>query len=587
MLRDRPGMTGRRIETCCFPWGTAVVQAPPNKGCAPLYENGELWCCVGRPYFVGWSPDLDEPTAMMRAVRERWKQNNIKALAESLSGMYVIARCMDDSVEILTDQMGFRPVYSGEDHDQRLGAIGTHVEAVAHVSSRLTDYDPTSFAELLLHQQISFPHTSRHGVRELLPASITRVESTQDRPQTSTTSLWVPEEPATAAITEVDLVDRLTAALRGAASDVTRGLRRPACTLSGGWDSRAMLVVLQECCEIESITFQTQSNRESETARKVAKAAGVAHHVVQRSVDFYEDVLERSIDLLGTELRANAHGLCLVDSALHNAFDLIIGGQLCDTFLKDHFAVSGSRSVRQQSSRDGIAQIIRPELHDAIRERRERWRGVIAAFRPGTAVEWQCFWPASRQNDAGHNLGNSRLYASDSLFMHRDIVNYAAEFPVDWSTRTTVTKRAFLNLYGALANVPIAQTAQLPAAPETMAWPRHIARRLRGRLWRYLRRGARESSDWNDVQTSWVNWQSLQRSSPRWSVMRRKVLEQSQLDVLRSVLTESPERIIEEFQPSIGAMGNLIVMQIAQQLRRTHMDRTSLQPFPDHDLQTA
>jgi len=103
-LRDRPGLEQREIQTHAFPWGDAVVQVPPSKGCAPLYEDGELWCCVGRPYFVGWSPDLNEPTAMMRAVRERCNSGvGIRDLFESLSGMYVIARCTPDGGEILTD----------------------------------------------------------------------------------------------------------------------------------------------------------------------------------------------------------------------------------------------------------------------------------------------------------------------------------------------------------------------------------------------------------------------------------------------------------------------------------------------------
>lgn len=570
ILRDRPGLTERPIDTFTFAWGSVIVQRLVNPGCAPLYRKEELICCAGRPCLVGEESDLAQSDSVMRTVAGRWRERGAASVWQSLSGMYVMARCNASSVEIITDQMGFRPAYVGNDRDGGIVSIGTFVEGMAEICAGQDDYDTTSLAELLVYQQISYPYTSRRGIEELEPASVSKIDCKDPPFELRSRVIWRPAESSGEASSD-DLAGELKVAMREAAKDLTAGLQTPACTLSGGWDSRAMLAVLRECCDVEAITFQTRPNREIKTARMVAAAAGCPHHIVQRDSEYYVDLMERSVDLLGIELRANAHGLCLIDAGQTSRFDAIIGGQLCDTFLKDHFFTLEARSRSGQSS--SMENLIRTGVRAEMVDRREAWKHKIRQFRPTTADEWQCFWPASRQNDAGHNLGNSRLYASDSLFMHRKIVTYSASFPVTRYSRTTVTKRAFLDLFDDLAAIPLATTGQAP----TLAEPRRVAESLRRRWRRLLRRlllrKRSPSMDWNDVQHSWVNWEILQQAAPGWRVLRQRVMTEAPMEVLRSVLRQRPESILGTYQPALGAMGNLIVMQIAQQLRRTHTDQ--------------
>ena len=75
-----------------------------------------------------------------------------------------------------------------------------------------------------------------------------------------------------------------------------------------------------------AITYATGENRELDVARRVARAAGVEHHVAWRGEEFYADLMPRAVGLLGTELRGECHGFAIVDNGLAGEFDLVVAG---------------------------------------------------------------------------------------------------------------------------------------------------------------------------------------------------------------------------------------------------------------------
>ena len=118
--------------------------------------------------------------------------------------------------------------------------------------------------------------------------------------------------------------------------------------MSGGLDSRAVLAVLPQD-KVTAITYVTHENYETDTAQAVAKKFGCEHVFARRSEDYFTRLLlENGPAILGTERRAMLHGLCIPESGLSNKFDVILGGQLSDTYLKDHYMPKWQKSIFDQ-----------------------------------------------------------------------------------------------------------------------------------------------------------------------------------------------------------------------------------------------
>jgi len=599
-LRDRPGLQDRPVLCHEFDWGVVISQESANPFCAPLICEDELWCCAGRPYFSdGWCVGVSDDSTM-REVLRRWLSSGVEDVSRVLSGMYVIARCSAEGVDILTDQMGFRPVYTSYDTAGGLGSIGTLVEATAKAGGREYDFDEISLSELLIDGRITFPYTSRQGVTELGPCGIHRVSrSSSEKWRINSTTLWEPTERLSGCSRD-ELSEALEVILCKAGDDITRGLDRVAFTLSGGWDSRGILVSLPAALQAEAITFVTRENRESQIAHLVAETAGILHHYALRGSDYFAEMLPHSIDLIGMELRANANGYCIVENGFDRTFQLILGGQLCDTFLKDHFLPADIKEqfrpkhMRERIStllrnlgilpkrhprdridyRSAICALVRPDLVEAVHDRQRVRLAEVQRVRPESGVEWNQFWPASRQNDAGHNLTNSRLYASDSLYMHRDIVCFATGLPAEIRYGGKLVKQTFRRMFGDLNDIPIANTGVPPSAGDRVE-ERVVHQRFRKGEHLKFQQLSASDHPWNDVQTSWNDSVVMQKLSPQWCSYREHLRHSASLEVLAKMMVELPEQFVMNYEPRISSVSNLIFIQIVMALDRVLVSETA------------
>jgi len=583
LLRDRPGMADAPVHTYCFPWGSVVLQEPRGRGYVPLHEDAELFCCVGRPRFVGVTHEDRGPDGFNRIFAERWRRGDRKALSDALTGMFVLARCHDSGVEVLTDQMGFRPVYVASNLTRELSAVGSHIDTVADAASNATDFDLASLGELLVYQHITFPYTTRKNVRELDPASLHSFRTEHTGFHKNTVTFWVPREPAVFA-PKHELVEQLEDALRFAGHDISRGAETVAVMLSGGRDSRAVLAVLPRDRCVAAVTFFTRENREFRVARIVAEKHGVVHYGAQRHPEFYAKLVDRGIRLLGSELRADAHGYAIVDNALDKRVDLIVGGFLSDTLLKDHFM---SRQQKKILRRKGWGERLKdrlialrlhpprraragkphefflrmrlcPDIRDDVADRRSVRLGQVAARRPETANEWCYFWPASRQHDMSFALGNSRLFCADELFMHRRIVDLAASLPNTLRYAGQVANAAFARVYGSLGSIVDANTG----APAAAALPlKGLAAKRRRRQCSTTTHATTGEDPWNDVDHSWVDFESLQRYSAAWNSYRRRLLAAGR-SILEEVLLPDPAIYFESYVARDGVTFNRLAVQL-------------------------
>lgn len=572
LWRERPGLEQATIRSLALPWGRAIAQYRPD-AFATLSDRADVMV-VGRPLLMdgGSGSPLLDPSAIMSELERTVSPQTLLRL----SGLFAIFRFDAESCEIITDRMGFQPVYLAEDHRGVVEAIGTNVEALAAMTGRRERFDEASLAELLVFNTITFPYTTRQGITECPPGSVVRIDRRTRR--VTVTTYWEPAEPGEWLSGE-SAVEAIRAAVKRACRDCTHGCQRVGIQLSAGRDSRVILAATPRERVTAALTFATRENREVRVARAVAHAAGVEHRIAWREPEWYASLfLNRGPRLLGTELKGNVHGLALVDAGLLGFHDVVLGGQLSDTLLKDHFMPPGVRAVwapelaaspmtrlrrwlrnRRNGQQRGVnttphrrhalLRWIRHDLGEIVESRRRARLDQVSSVRPESATEWVWFWPASRQDDFAQTLGESRIMPFDGVFMHSSVLEVSASLHPETRTCGRAAHAAFDLLYA---------ESELPLIGEE--------------------RADRESSEaserdagtepWNDTDGSWVHKRRLQELSPRWSHARLAVSASSSAVLARGLLRPNAPDPVNTYASPLGDTMNLMTMQLVMHIAR-------------------
>lgn len=609
MLRNRPVVSAHCTLTFEFSWGCVAVQPPVARGYAPLHapHPHTLTAAVGRPRFIGVEHEQRGDAGFCELFAEKIRTIGPKAASDALTGMFAVLRCDAAGARVLTDPMGFLPVYVGRDAAGRVAALGTHLDSVAELAGRGADFDRASLADLLVSQYVTFPYTTRRGVTQLAPGALSELavpDGGEGLPiELETTVLWEPHEPAGQGVpSSQELEEQLEDALRAGSQDIARGAARVGLTLSGGLDSRLVLATLIGDRLAGAITYATRENRELDVARRVAAAAGVPHHIAWRGEEFYAELMPRAVALLGTELRGESHGFSIIDNNLDRTFDVVVGGFLSDTLFKGHYMSQALRErVRRRSpyyrarqavagaaravgllppakSRPhywdvarGMTARLRPEVRDELAERHRVRLEEVRRVRPQSADEWVRFWPGSRCDGGYGPQANTRLFTADELFMHRRLIEIAARVPLHEKLDGRLTKRVFPRLYGHLGDIENASTG-VPAAAEARAagrWPRQASVNGNGNAQRHEPVAVPSRCPWNDVQHSWVDYVLLQKLSPTWASYRMALADSPALDVLDDVLDGGVRDFIAAYRDDAGFLFNRAAVQLTYAVDRT------------------
>lgn len=586
LLVNRPGVERLKVGRWEFPWGTLVAQTPPGAGLGPGVSGSCITLIVGRPCLRGGNTSWGsaESAAAEWIASQGGLERSAGVISAAMSGMFAVFECDDRGVRVLTDRMGFRPVYLSRDSAGVVTGLGTHVESLACATGNEALIDPVSVAELVVHNYITFPFTTRTAITELEPASLTIVHPGQAGAESRV--LWAPVEPSVWP-SEKAIAARLRDALLEAGDDLTRGTGNPAVLLSGGIDSRLVLSAIPPERGRTAVTYVTRENNETGVAQEVARAAGVPHEFVRRSEHFFPTLVSRGSALLGCELRANAHGLCLSDADMCGRFGVVIGGQLSDTFLKDHYMPFPKRarwrrkraaqhisrllgratgpttaSSAHTTGREQLESHLSDPMRQLVRSRRRERLEDIRRVRPTTADEWMRFWPASRQDDSAHTMGNTRIAPADTLFAHSAVVEVTRDFSPRLRVGGRVANRVFFEICGHLAGIPNANTG-LPANAQD-ALIRRAARRRRARAASaFPSAPVTGSHPWNDVPNSWVDSAMMQRSSPEWVAMRRELAACGDHEVWDAVFGPGRWSLVTEYQETLPPGMNFMIVQVA------------------------
>ncbi len=578
-LRQRPWLKDRPIHLKAYAWGQFILQESPGMKHSPYIDSESLVGCVGRPRFLNNHRGNKLSKNFCLNLAGQWGDSvDLKVLLNGLTGMFSLVKVSSGKISILTDHMGAQPVYCAYNTKGKLVGIGTDVEALAILSDRQQDFDPVSLGELLVHNNISFPFSSRKGITEFQAASAISIDFNNLTPSINETVLWIPEEPDSA---EKGLVDELVDRMRAAGSDIAQSADSIGVTLSGGLDSRAVLAVLPQD-KVTAITYVTHENYETDTAQAVAKQFGCKHVFARRSEDFFcRLLLENGPAILGIERRAMLHGLCVPESGLSNKFDVILGGQLSDTYLKDHYMPKWQREYfRPKGPKERLGVLLRKMLNipqpvhlpgigsnlgryrlemylsedvrQQVRERRAHRLNEVQKIRPSTAEEWVKFWPTSRQDDLAHIMGNSKLFAFETLFLHRYITEFATKLMPADRYSGAIASQAFAILYGELGDINDANTGQLPGIKKSSTM--RIAD---------LGTKPQDAKVWNNVPNSWFDMVALQKYAPEWQNRRLELGVSGALDILNPIIDLPATQLIADYSEDLGPTFNQMFFQLA------------------------
>lgn len=581
-LHARPAMERTHVELHPCSWGGWVHQFR-QRATGSASDEQRTILCLGRPCIrQQYAQSTQDIAAWVFEQTSNGLEAHADQISETLSGMYTIIELTDESVTVLTDRMGFRPFYIALNNDDHAIGAASSVEALALSSGMSTDFDLISLGELLTHNFVTFPFTTRQSIKELPPCSVTRIDPVLG--DYSSRVIWEPTEPSVFGSPSA-IADRLENAIRSAADDITAGCTNAAVLLSGGFDSRLVIAAVPSERLGAALTYVTNENRETRVAAEVARAAGTQQVLVQRSEEYFPGLVERGMQLLGMELRGNTHGLCLADNDLAERFDVVIGGQLSDTLLKDHFVPFSKRdaiasrglrpllrrlikgpipprvvSAEHTTGRSQLELHLKDEIREQVRARKAERLNAVRRVRPTSADEWHRFWPCSRQDDSSHTLGNSRLTVSDTLFAHTDIVELACELSTEMRAEGKLADAVFMKICGPLASITNANTG-LPANASSRALR---AQQKRKRLERQRQAQSRdERKDWNAVENSWADPIAMQKHAPRWNAHRERLDGSAALGLLDQLLERGGEQMIESYQDDLPSTTNHIAMQMA------------------------
>jgi Asparagine synthase len=568
------------VSEYTFPWGIVIAQHAQGGRFAPGQFGERLIIPIGRPTICG--QELKDATDAFAQWVDAHESEGLaekgSEITPKLSGMYVVFEFSQEQVVVLTDHMGFRPVYIARDEDGQVLGFGTHVESLAAATGQRGRIDLVSLGELFTYNHITFPFTTRKHIQELNPCAITVYRP--DARELSSTVIWEPKEPEVFP-DKAEIRSLLKDAVLQAGNDLTRGCERVAVLLSGGYDSRVVLGAMPKSINTTAITYVTRENRETDVAGLVARAGGAEQLLVQRDEDYFPMLVCRGLGLIGMELRANCHGLCIADNDLADSFDVVIGGQLSDTLLKDHFMPLPKRerfrsrplksklkerltgasytpvaSTSHTTGRGALVEELVPEIREQVRDRRAARMREVERVRPTTADEWHRFWPCSRQDDSSHTLGNTRLMCSDTLFAHQAIVEVSRVFAPRFRVDGLLTDEVFAEICGPLAEIINANTG----LPANASQKQIKAKQKKDRI----ERNRQEStSDWNAVETSWINPVIMQQNSKIWGQYREQLADSQAIEILSQVIARGGQEMIQRYQTDLPSASNHIAIQLA------------------------
>lgn len=532
-------------------WGSlAVAGAYHDPADVLVEEDGWVSVLVGEPVVhAPGEPSARSPVGGRRRVVHRWLSGPRREWERSIdSGFAALAVDTAGGGMVLTDIASFVPVFVARMADGEL-VIGTHLDAVARAAGRGRDVDPVSAADLAINLTCTFPHTLYRGVEQFPPATAQGFgpDGAWREPQV----YWRPlERSAYGSIGEA--ADALRTAVVQDVRAACEGASEAGLLLSGGEDARAVLGAVPLERTVRAFVYADWRNREVKVAQAVARAYGATCTFGARQPDHYVNGLEPVARMIGGHNNfMDVHGWGFHERLGIRDLPVVLGGLSSDSFLKAAHAPDTSADVERFDLPN--AEVIRPEMREAVVERRLRFRRWLAEFRPRTATEWERLWPFTQRKHSANGHGNRRLFAAHEVYHAVAVVTLAASVPQDWKHNRKLFHAAMKPLFRRSWYVPHARwrfpffghAANLPLSAGL-----RVTRGVRAVLTGQVRARQQPWPKWRTVVRSDAA-ERIQRERPAWETPLREIFVDATPDELRAS--------VRQWQP----LRELMLMQLA------------------------
>ena len=491
-------------------WGSLASTRNLYRGFQPFETEQHLCVVAGGPVLTFASNSFltgDDETAGTRLILDRYLAGALR-WDHDLSGPFaiVIVNKISGAVHVVTDMMGFIPVYRAAGPQGEM--IGTHSDALAKASGVHENLDPVSLADFVLDGAVTFPFTAYADMRQLYPATVHFLHA-DGKAGAQPKTYWEPSENLTGeALDEVAV--KLRSALQDYTARVTESMQHIACFVSGGEDSRAVLGLLPQRCQRDAFIFLDAFNREGRIAAACVEAYGANFKPYLRAPSFYLEHLFPAATLMGSTWEArHAHTFEFHATAQLTDYPAVFGGYLSDSFVKGHH-------IKKFKLGPFLPQIARPRLPpttihesgyflaDILKEvaaRRLQHYDRVKCLRPKSAAEWFTLWPTSMRITMASFQSSRRLFRTYEPFTAAEVVKIAASSPVSWKLNRRLFHRAVQPLLEPVKSLPHSD-GRMPYYP----WYNIVAH---GGGW--LRRKI-EIRNARDDQGAWTSFGTMSKS---------------------------------------------------------------------------
>lgn len=395
---------------------------------------------------------------------------------------------------------------------------GSHPDVLAAATGGAQRVDEVSLAEFVMASTVTPPRTYYEGIESCELGTLLTWDL-RSHTLTRRKYFTLDYEPQTDA-TEDDLAEALAAAWRRAVERRTHArLGRVAVALSGGLDSRLILACMPEPVRAMAFTCYDAPNREFETAKAIATAAGVEFVPIRRSPDYYAEHAAAGVRTSGgMGTFANNHFLGVLEPLQEAGSQVLLTGCYCDYLFK---GLALNRKIRWWDGRERLA----PFQHEfyftrwqfdtqLARQSVERWderfpRALQSGMDDASLFRIEALrtFPLCYEGDNEQRLVPQRLMAWSPPVTDLEVLNVYKRTSSRWKlNRRLFVKTARRLLSGSrLSSVPDANTGARLDAPE---WRESLS-------WQLLRI-QRKARAWRTTLASdgsWPDWRFYYRHS--------------------------------------------------------------------------
>jgi asparagine synthase (glutamine-hydrolysing) len=276
---------------------------------------------------------------------DRYLKGGISGLLP-VNGAVVVAiwdprvRCL----HVLTDMMGYHPIFSYRSSTFDLCRITTFPDALLHDRHLNLEPDYCSMADFLSSWRVSPPYTYYRQV-EYVGAGV-HCKWDLNKKEVTTSPWWKPFTDGF--FSDIDgAAEELARALSDSISDRTRDLdAKTIAFISGGADSRVMLFGAHDAQTIVGINLSEYSTHETAIARQLCAQAGVEFMPWSRDPDYYPRMLLTNVRWSGAMWSSeDAHYLGVSDIVHSHRPGLVMTACTTDWLFKGYGLEKEYRTV--------------------------------------------------------------------------------------------------------------------------------------------------------------------------------------------------------------------------------------------------